>query len=59
MLRHSEELFEMHKDPKKLMTAVLSEVVFKSCGYVMLNDSWAPQNPVAWIGHDLVAKAIH
>lgn len=59
MLRHSEELFEMHKDPKKLMTAVLSEVVFKSCGYVMLNDSWDPQNPVAWIGHDLVAKVIH
>lgn len=59
MLRHSEELYEMHKDPKKLITFVLSEIVFNSCGYVMLHDSWNPKTPVAWIGHDLVAKSIH
>lgn len=59
MLEHSEALFQMHKDTKQLMTFVLSEVVFKSCGYVMLHDSWNPKSPVAWIGHDLVAKSIH
>lgn len=59
MIQHSEQLYEMHKDPKKLITAVLSEVVFKSCGYVMLHDSWAPKSPVAWIGHDVVAKSVH
>ncbi|ASD65434.1 enoyl ACP reductase FabMG family protein [Bdellovibrio bacteriovorus] len=58
MLKNSDALFEMHKDPKNLLTAVLSEVVFKSCGYVMLHDSWKPKAPVAWIGHDLVARCM-
>jgi len=59
MLTASEELVDLHKDSKKLITFELSEVVFKSCGYVMLHDSWKPQVPVAWIGHDLVARCIH
>lgn len=58
MLQSSDHLFDLHKDPKNLITAVLSEVVFKSCGYVMLHDSWNPQSAVAWIGHDLVAKCM-
>lgn len=59
MLTASDDLISLHKDPKKLMSFELSEVVFKSCGYVMLHDSWKPQFPVAWIGHDLVARCIH
>jgi len=59
MLKCSEDLKDMHKDQKHLITFVLSEVVFKSCGYVMLHDSWKPASPVAWIGHDIVAKSIH
>lgn len=58
MLQSSEHLISLHKDEKSLMTAVLSEVVFKSCGYVMLHDSWKPAKAVAWIGHDLVARCI-
>ena len=58
MLQSSDYLFDAHKDQKHLITAVLSEVVFKSCGYVMLHDSWAPKKPVAWIGHDLVARCM-
>ncbi|NUN05252.1 MAG: hypothetical protein HUU57_05780 [Bdellovibrio sp.] len=58
MLASSDTLFEMHKDQKNLITAVLSEVVFKSCGYVMLHDSWKPKAPVSWIGHDLVARCM-
>lgn len=59
MLQASDDLVSFHKDEKNLITAVLSEVVFKSCGYVMLHDSWKPQSPVAWIGHDIVARCIH
>jgi hypothetical protein len=59
MLGASDHLISLHKDDKQLITFVLSEVVFNSCGYVMLHDSWKPQAPVAWIGHDLVAKCIH
>ncbi|WP_415061976.1 enoyl-acyl carrier protein reductase FabMG [Bdellovibrio sp.] len=58
MLKGSDYLFSLHKDEKNLLTAVLSEVVFKSCGYVMLHDSWSPKSPVAWIGHDLVARCM-
>jgi hypothetical protein len=58
MLKASEDLIGMHKDGKKLITSELSEVVFKSCGYVMLHDSWKPAGPVAWIGHDLVAQCL-
>lgn len=58
MLQSSDYLFDAHKDQKHLITAVLSEVVFKSCGYVMLHDSWAPKSPVAWIGHDIVARCM-
>lgn len=58
MLKSSDYLFDLHKDQKHLITAVLSEVVFKSCGYVMLHDSWSPKAPVAWIGHDLVARCM-
>jgi hypothetical protein len=58
MLDSSDFLIGLHKDEKKLITAVLSEVVFKSCGYVMLHDSWAPKAPVAWINHDIVARCM-
>ncbi len=58
MLGSSEHLFSLHKDPKNLITAPLSELVFKSCGYVMLHDSWAPKSSVAWIGHDAVVACM-
>lgn len=58
MLGSSDHLFEMHKDSKNLITAVLSEVVFNSCGYIMLHDSWSPKAPAAWIGHDIVARCV-
>lgn len=56
MRTSSSELIAMHKDEKQLMTAELSELVFKACGTVMFNEAWAPRQPVAWMGHDLVAK---
>lgn len=56
MLKCSDELIDLHESPKQLMTAILSEVVFKSCGRLMLNDSLKPSSPARWIGHDAVAK---
>lgn len=58
MLSFSDELASLHKDSKNLITAILSEVVFESCGYVMLHDSWEPKSPVSWINHDLVAQCL-
>ncbi len=56
MLNASDELIGMHKDPKHLITSILSEVVFEACGKVMLSDSIRPEAPVAWINHDVIAK---
>lgn len=56
MLAASDQLFDWHKDPKQLMTFGLSEVVIEACGKVMLSDSHAPEAPVAWINHDVIAK---
>jgi hypothetical protein len=56
LLQASDELTAMHKDPKKLISFPLSEVVFKACGAVMLADAGNPETPVSWINHDLIAK---
>ncbi len=57
-LQASDSIIALHKDEKSLMTATLSELVFKGCGYIMLHDGFKPQAPVAWIGHDAVVKSL-
>ena len=57
-LSTSDQIIELHKDEKSLMTATLSELVFKGCGYIMLHEAIEPSAPVAWIGHDIVVKSI-
>lgn len=54
----STKLIEMHKDQKDLITADLSEVVFRACGKIMFHEIVQPRNPVMWIGHDAVAKSM-
>lgn len=56
LLKTSDEIIAFHKDEKKLMTGLLSEIIFNSCGYVMLHDSFKPKSPVAWINHDLCVR---
>ena len=57
MLATSKTIIDMHKDDRKLLTAVLSEIVFKACGYAMLNEALNPRQPVWWVGHQFVATA--
>ncbi|MEY4615987.1 MAG: hypothetical protein RJB66_947 [Pseudomonadota bacterium] len=56
MLKASDDLVNLHKDPNNLMTSHLSELIIKASGALMLNDIASPQEPVAWIGHDSVIK---
>ena len=58
LIAGSDTLIEMHKDQKQLMTAVLSEEIFRACGYVMFHESWKPHGPALWLGHDVLAKAL-
>ncbi|PIS11994.1 MAG: hypothetical protein COT73_00935 [Bdellovibrio sp. CG10_big_fil_rev_8_21_14_0_10_47_8] len=56
MLAASDYLRDMHRDSKQALTSPLSEVVLEACGKVILADALAPEAPVSWINHDLVAK---
>lgn len=57
-LNTSDQIIALHKDEKSLMTAALSELVFKGCGYIMLHEAMSPKHPVAWIGHDAIVKSL-
>jgi hypothetical protein len=52
----SDKIIDLHLDSKKLMTQNLSEIVFHSCGKVMLREGFSPESPVWWVGHDACAK---
>lgn len=54
----SDAIIALHKDEKSLMTAALSELIFRACGHIMLHDGQKPAAPVSWIGHDVVVKAM-
>ena len=56
MSEMSSEILAMHVDTKHLMTAELSEIIFRGCGHVMFEESFKPRQPVWWIGHDILAK---
>ena len=53
----SKTIIDMHKDGRKLLTAALSEIVFKACGYAMLHEALNPRQPVWWVGHQFVTAA--
>lgn len=57
-LKTSNAIIALHKNEKELMTNALSELIFRSCGYIMLHDGYAPKTPVAWIGHDAVVACL-
>lgn len=57
-LQTSDDIIALHKDEKALMTAELSELIFRACGYIMLHDGYNPKHPVAWIGHDAVIACV-
>lgn len=56
MRETSTKILDMHKDQKNLLTAELSEVVFRACGKAMWTEGAKPRRPVWWVGHDLVAR---
>ncbi len=59
MLASSAELIAMNRSPKEIVCAPLSRVVFQTTGYLMFHDSWAPEKPVAWLNHDIIAKCLN
>jgi len=58
MLDASDATLAMSRDPKDPVCAELSRAVFDAVGHLMLDASWDPAGPVAWLGHDVVAERI-
>lgn len=58
MLGASEFLFSHHLSDKALITSVLSEMIFRTTGYVMFHDSFQCRKPVQWLGHDVLSQAL-
>lgn len=58
MLESSIELMGMCADPKRVVCAELSKLVFSGVGQLMFADSWAPQSPVSWLNHDIIARQL-
>jgi len=53
----SDKILDMHKDEKNLLTARLSELVFKAFGKSVFFEAMKPRQNVWWVGHDMIAKA--
>ncbi len=58
MLERSQELMAMSVDQKRVVCAELSRLVFQGVGRLMFDDSWAPQGPVLWLNHDIIARRL-
>jgi hypothetical protein len=59
MLAASAELIALNKSPKEIVCAPLSRAVFQGVGALMFHDSWAPEKPVAWLNHDIIARQLN
>ena len=62
MIETSKKLCEMQQDKGQANSAhfnpLLSQLVLKASGQIMLNRAWEMARPVEWIGHDAVAQSI-
>ena len=58
MLNTSKTLANLHKDPQQSITPFLSEVLFKSCGNLILQEIHQPKQAFRWLGHDIIASDI-
>ena len=59
MLNTSKNLTRLHKDPHQNITPFLSEVLFKSCGNLILQEIYQPKQSFCWLGHDIIASDIN
>ncbi|HEX5362926.1 MAG TPA: hypothetical protein VFW59_01530 [Gallionella sp.] len=59
MIGTSEEITQMHKDRKALVTDVLSALVLEGTGPLMFFEASQPAGPVLWLNHDVIAKQLN
>ena len=52
----SDEIVQLHKDRKALITDHLSTLVLEATGPLMFHEMSAPAGPVLWLNHDVIAS---
>lgn len=58
MIGTSDDISNLHKDRKNLITGHLSSLVLESVGSLMFCEMSAPRAPVVWINHDIIARKL-
>lgn len=58
MIETSNTIYELQVDKNSQLQIILSELIFRSCGYIMLHEGFKPAHPVSWIGHDIVVRCL-
>ena len=58
MLSTSKILAGLHKDSSQRITPFLSEILFSSCGNLILQEMSQAKQPFYWLGHDAIASDI-
>lgn len=58
MVGTSEEIVELHKDRKALISDHLSSLVLEGTGPLIFREASAPHGPVLWLNHDIIAKQL-
>ena len=59
MIGTSDEITQMHKDRKVLVTDILSALVLEGTGPLMFMEASHPAAPVLWLNHDVIAKQLN
>ncbi|MBI3901991.1 MAG: hypothetical protein HY306_03475 [Nitrosomonadales bacterium] len=59
MIGTSDEITQMHKDKKALVTDILSALVLEGTGPLMFRETSNPAGPVLWLNHDIIAKQLN
>ncbi|MCQ1574307.1 hypothetical protein NFO65_26630 [Neorhizobium galegae] len=55
----SNEITQMHRDSKLMISDLLSGLVVKATGHLIFGESSEPSGPVLWLNHDIVARRLN
>jgi len=59
MIGASDDIVQMHKDRKALITDHLSSLVLEATGPLMFHEASSPAGPVLWLNHDIIARQLN
>lgn len=59
MIGTSDEIVQLHKDRKALITDLLSGLVLEATGPLIFGEMSDPAGPVLWLNHDIIARELN